>query len=166
MMRRRSSATIEKEIDHVLRLALELLAQLRVLRGHAHRAGVQMALAHHDAAHGNQRRGRESELLRAQQRGNRDVAAGLQFAVHLNAHAAAQIVHHQHLLRLGKPQLPRNARMTDRTDRRSAGPAVVSADQDHVRVGLGYSRRHRSHAHFRHQLHMKSRARGLAFFKS
>jgi hypothetical protein len=30
----------EEEIDHVLGLALEFLAEFRVLRGHAHRAGV------------------------------------------------------------------------------------------------------------------------------
>ena len=149
----------EKEIDHVLRLPLEFLAQFRVLRGHAHRAGVQVALAHHDAAHRNQRRGREAELLRAQQRGDGHVSPGLQFAVHLNAHAAAQVVHHQHLLRLGKPQLPRHARMPDRADRRSAGPAVVSADQNHVGVSLGHAGRHRSHAHFRHQLHRNPRPR-------
>ena len=149
----------EKEIDHVFRLALELLAQFRVLRGHAHRAGVQVALAHHDAAHRNQRRGREAELLRAQQRGDGHVPPGLQLAVHLQAHAAAQVVHHQHLLRLGKPQLPRHARMPDRADRRRARPAVVSADQDHIRMSLGHARGHRSHAHFRDQLHRNPRPR-------
>ena len=98
---------VEKEIDHVLGLALEFLAKFRVLRRHAHRAGVQVALAHHDAAHRNQRRGGKSKFLRAQQRGDRHVAAGLQLAVHLQPHAAAQVVHHQHLLRFGKPQVPR-----------------------------------------------------------
>ncbi len=46
----------EEIVDDVLGLAGEALAQHRVLRGHAHRAGVQVALAHHDAAGGNQRR--------------------------------------------------------------------------------------------------------------
>ena len=40
---------VKKEIDYVLGLALELLAQFGVLRGHADGAGVQVALAHHDA---------------------------------------------------------------------------------------------------------------------
>ncbi len=39
----------KEEIDHVLGLPLELLAQFGVLGGHADRAGVQVALAHHDA---------------------------------------------------------------------------------------------------------------------
>ena len=106
-----------------------------------------------------ERRGGESELLRAEQRGDRDVAAGLQLAVHLQAHAAAQIVHHQNLLRLRKPQFPGNASVADRTDRRSAGSAVVAADQDHVGVRLGHARRHGAHAHFGDELHGNSRLR-------
>ena len=103
-------------------LPVELRAQRRILRGDAHRAGVQVALAHHDAAHGDQRRGGEAELLGAQQRGDGDVAAGLQLAVGLHADAAAQIVHHQHLLRFGEAQLPRNAGVLDRSERRAPVP--------------------------------------------
>ena len=103
---------------------LELGAQRRILRGDAHRAGIQMALAHHDAAHGDQRRGGEAELFRAQQRGDGHVAAGLQLAIGLHADAAAQIVHHQHLLRFGEAQFPRDAGVLDGTERRSAGAAA------------------------------------------
>ncbi len=59
---------VEEEVDDMLRLALEALAQDGILRGHADGAGVQMALAHHDAAGGDQRCGREAELICAQQR--------------------------------------------------------------------------------------------------
>ena len=52
----------------------ELLAQLRVLRGDAHRAGVEVALAQHHAALGDQRRGGHAELLGAEQRGDDHVA--------------------------------------------------------------------------------------------
>ena len=106
------------------RRAGELRAQRRVLRGDAHRAGVQVALAHHDAAHGDQRRGGEAELLGAQQRGDGHVAAGLQLAVGLHAHAAAQVVHHQHLLGLGQAQFPGHAGVLDRGQRRCAGAAA------------------------------------------
>ena len=58
----------------------------------------------------DQRRGGEAELLGAEQRGDDDVAAGLQLAVGLHADAAAQIVQHQHLLRFGQAQLPRECR--------------------------------------------------------
>uniref|UniRef100_A0ABM0MLP6 Uncharacterized protein LOC102810278 n=1 Tax=Saccoglossus kowalevskii TaxID=10224 RepID=A0ABM0MLP6_SACKO len=80
----------EEEVDDVLGLALELLAQHRILRGHAHRAGVQVALAHHDAAFDDQRRRGEAELVGAQQSADDDVAAGLHLAVGLHADAAAQ----------------------------------------------------------------------------
>jgi hypothetical protein len=74
----------------VLGLAGEALAQHRVLRGHADRAGVEVALAHHDAARDDQRRGREAELVGAEQRADRHVAAGAQAAVDLHRDAAAQ----------------------------------------------------------------------------
>ncbi len=142
----------EEEIDDVLGRALELGAQRRVLRGDAHRAGVQMALAHHDAAHGHQRRGGEAELLGAQQRGDGDVAAGLQFAIGLHADAAAQIVHHQHLVRFGQAQFPRNAGVLDGAERRRAGAAGIARDQDDVGMRFGHARGHRAHADFGHQL--------------
>ena len=58
----------EEEVDDVLGLADEALAQHRVLRRDADRAGVEVALAHHDAAGRDQRRGRAAELVGAEQR--------------------------------------------------------------------------------------------------
>ncbi len=127
----------EEEIDDVFGLAGELRAQRGILRGDADGAGVQMALAHHDAAHGDQRRGGEAELFGAQQRGDGDVAAGLQFAIGLHADAAAQIVHDQHLLGFGEAQFPGDAGVLDGSERRSAGAAVMAADQHHVGMGFG-----------------------------
>ena len=69
-----------------------------------------MALAHHDAAHRDQRRGGKTEFFGAQQSGDDHIAAGLQFAVGLHADAAAQIVQHQHLLRFGQAQAPTECR--------------------------------------------------------
>ena len=111
----------EEVVDDVLGRAAEARAQHRVLRGDADRAGVQVALAHHDAAHGDERHGGKAELFRAEQRGNHDVAAGLQLAVGLHADAAAQIVQEQDLLRLGQAQLPGQAGVLDGTERRCAG---------------------------------------------
>ena len=96
-----------EEVDHEFGLAVEPGAQLRVLRRDAHRAGVQVADAHHDAAGDHQRGGGETELLAAEQRGNHDVAAGLELAVHLHHHTVAQAVEHQGLLGLGEAQFPR-----------------------------------------------------------
>ena len=76
---------------------------------------LRVADAHHDAARGHQRRGREAELLGAEQRGDDDVAAGLQLAVRFDGDAAAQVVQHQRLMRLGQAQLPRQAGVLDAT---------------------------------------------------
>ena len=142
----------EEEIDDVFGLALELGAQRGILGGDAHGAGVQVALAHHDAAHGDQRGGGEAELFGAQERGDGDVAAGLQFAVGLDADAAAQIVHHQHLLGFGEAQLPGDAGMLDGAERGCAGAAGIAADEDHVGMGFGNARGHGADADFGHQL--------------
>src|SRR5690349_3725623 len=78
---------VEEEVDDVLRRALELLAQNWILRRDADRTRIQVAFAHHDAAHGDQRRSGESEFFGAEQRGDGNVAAGLQLAVRLYAYA-------------------------------------------------------------------------------
>ena len=54
----------------------------------------------------DQRRGGEAELLGAEQRGDDDVAAGLQLAVGLHDDAVAQAVEQQRLLRLGQARAP------------------------------------------------------------
>ena len=140
-----------------LRLAGELLAQLRILGRDADRAGIQVADPHHDAARHDQRGGRESELLGAEQRRDHHVAPGAQLAVRLHDDAVAQPVEHQHLLGLGQAQFPGHAGMLDRGQRRRASPAVVSRDQHHVGMGLGHAGGDRAHAHFRHQLHVNAR---------
>src|SRR4051812_46348497 len=77
----------EEEADDMLGLADEALAQHRVLRGHAYRAGVEVALAHHDAAGRDQRRGREAEFVGAKKRADDDVAPGADAAVDLHRDA-------------------------------------------------------------------------------
>ena len=117
-------------------IAGEFFAQFGILRRHADRAGVQMANAHHDATERHQRRGGKTKFLRAEQRGDDHVAAGLQLAVGLHGDAAAQIVQHQGLVRFGQAEFPRHASVLDAGLRRSAGAAIVTADQHHVGVRL------------------------------
>ncbi len=137
----------------MLGLARELLAQHRVLRGHAHRAGVQVALAHHDAALHHQRRGGEAELIGTQQGADDHVAARLHLAVGLHADAAAQVVEHQGLLGLGQADLPGDARVLDGRLGRGARAAVVARDDHHVvGLALGHARGDGAHAHLGHQL--------------
>ena len=109
----------EEIVDDVLGLALESLAQHRVLRRDADRAGVEVALAHHDAAGGNQRRGGKAELIGAEQGAHHHVAAGADAAVDLHGNATAQAVDDQRLMGLGEADFPGAAGVLDRRQRRS-----------------------------------------------
>src|ERR1035438_9367658 len=98
-----------------------------------------------------------SAVMMAEQRGDRHVAARLELAVGLDINAAAEIVEHERLVRLGQTQFPRNARMLDRRERRRARAAVVTADEYHVRVRLGDAGGDGAHADLRDQLHAHAR---------
>jgi len=70
-----------EQVDHLVGRALELLAQVGALGADAHRAGIGVALADQDAAHRDQRRGTDAELLGAEHRRDHHVAAGFDAAV-------------------------------------------------------------------------------------
>jgi hypothetical protein len=142
----------EEVVDDVLGRALEALAQNRVLRGDAHRAGVQVALAHHDAASGDQRRGREAELVGAEQRADDHVAAGAQAAVDLQRDARAQPFSTSVWWVSARPISQGLPACLMRGQRRGAGAAVIAGDGDVVGARLGDAGGHRADAHFGHQL--------------
>ena len=103
-----------KEIDDVLRLADEALAQFLVLGSDPGRTRVEVALAHHDAALGNQGGGGKTEFVGPQQRPDDDVAPGAHAAVHLHRDAPAQPVQGQRLVGFGQAQFPERAGVHDR----------------------------------------------------
>ena len=113
----------------------------------------KMADAHHDAARGDQGTGRKPKFLRAQQGADDDIAAGLQLAIGLHDHTAAQAVEDQRLLRLGDAQLPGKAGIFNARQGRCAGAAAIAGDQDVVGLGLGDAGGDCAHAHFAYQLH-------------
>ena len=143
----------EEEVDDVLRLAGELLAELRILRGDAHRAGVQVALPHHDAADHHERRRGDAVFLGAQERGDGHVLGGADHAVGLHHDPAAEVVHHEHLVGLGEAEFPGQAAVHDRGLGARARAAVVARDEHHVGLALRHARRHGPHAHLGHELH-------------
>jgi hypothetical protein len=155
----------EEVIDDVLGLTGEAAAQHRILRRHTHRTGVEMALAHHDAAFDDQRCGREAELVGAEQCADQDVAAGLHLAIDLHPHAPAQAVEHQRLLRLGKAEFPRRTGVLDRRLRAGTGAAIVAGDHQVVGLGLGDAGGDRTDADFGNQFDA-DRGLGLVFFRS
>ena len=82
----------EEVVDQVLGLPCKFLAQDRVLGGDPHRARVQVALAHHRAAQGDQRRRAESELVRSQQRSHQDVESRTDLTIRLKDDPGSQVV--------------------------------------------------------------------------
>ena len=103
----------EQIVHDVFRLAVELVAQHFVLRRNADGAGVQVTLAHHDATEHDQGRCAESHFLGTQQRADHDVTAGFHLAVGLHNDTAAQVVHHERLVRFGQAEFPRQTRVFD-----------------------------------------------------
>ena len=79
-------------------LATKSLAQFRVLGGHADRAGVLLANAHHDTAHDHERRSGKAIFFSTEERRDDDVAPRPELPVRLDDDAVAQAVLDQHLL--------------------------------------------------------------------
>ena len=145
------------EVDDIRRIAGELLPQFRILRRHAHRTGIEMADPHHDAAQRHQRGGGKAKFLGAKQRGDDDVAAGLQLTVGFHRDSAAQIVEHQGLVSFGQTQFPRQAGVLDAGLRRCAGAAVMAADQHDIGMAFGHAGRDRADADLGNQFDADAR---------
>ena len=77
----------EHKVLNVLGLTAEAVTQAAVLRSDAGRAGVLLAVALHEATHGDERHGRKAKLLGAQQAGDGNIGAVHEFAVGLEHHA-------------------------------------------------------------------------------
>ena len=100
-------------------------------------AGVGLALAHHDAAHGDQRRGADAIFLGPHHRGHDDVTPGAQPTIGAQRDPVAQVVHRQNLMRLGQAHFPRQTRVFDRGRRAGTRAAIMARNQDHIGLGLG-----------------------------
>mmetsp|Transcript_19513 Transcript_19513/g.65512 ORF Transcript_19513/g.65512 Transcript_19513/m.65512 type:complete len:933 (-) Transcript_19513:1998-4796(-) len=146
-----------EEVDHVLGLPGELLAELRVLGGDAHGARVEVALAHHNAPERDKRRRGKAELLGAQERRHDHVAARLELAVRLQGHPGAEAVEHEGLVGLGEADLHGHARVLDRRPHSRPCAAVAAGDHDVVRLGLGHARGDHADAHLGDELHGDAR---------
>mmetsp|Transcript_62362 Transcript_62362/g.174233 ORF Transcript_62362/g.174233 Transcript_62362/m.174233 type:complete len:1082 (+) Transcript_62362:2016-5261(+) len=140
-------------VHDVLRHTFELLAEDGVLRGDAHRAGVEVALPHHDAAHGDEGGCGEAEALGPEQRSDHHVAARAQLAVGLQGHAPTEAVQHQGLVRLREADFPRGAGVLDARPLRRAGAAVAPADEDVVGLALRHAGGDDADADLAHELH-------------
>ena len=75
-----------EEVHYVLGATFEVLAQLWVLSGDAHRAGVRVAFAHHHATQHYQRQRAERELIGTEHRHDDYILGGLQLSIGLQTY--------------------------------------------------------------------------------
>ena len=138
-------------------LSGEFAAKLLLLRRDSDGAAVEVAVAALDASERDEHRGAERELVRAEHRGDHDVASGAELSVDLELHAVAQVVLDERLVRLGKADFPGEPRVLHRRERRGARSAVEAGDDDHVRMRLRDARGDRPDARLGDELHRDAR---------
>ncbi len=134
-----------------------MLPQLRVLRRNAHRTGVQIADAHHNAAHRYKGRRRKTVLFRAENRRNRHISAAHQLTVRFHAHFIPQTVLNQCLMRFRQTEFPGQTGVMNRTSGRRARSAVITRYENDLCARFRNACRHRSDARFRNEFHGDSR---------
>ena len=139
-------------MDDILRFAFKTLTQLRVLGRNPHGAGIQVAHAHHHAAHGHKGSRGKTELLRAQHTGNGNVPACHQLTVRLKDYLIAQAVHDQGLVCFRHAQFPWKTCIIDGIPGGRPGPSVIRGNQDDLGPCLGHACGHCPNPCLRHQL--------------
>ena len=158
MYSRTSCAMKRMKLTTCSGLPRELRPQPRVLRGDAHRAGVQVAGAHHDAAERDERGGGEAELLRARAAPPMTTSRPV-----LSWPSTSTVMRLRRSFRTrtwcvsARPSSQGMPACLMRGERGGAGAAVVAGDEHHVRVRLGDARRDGAHAHLGDQLHADAR---------
>lgn len=127
---------IEKEVDHVLRRALESFTQGFLLRGDTDRARVEMTHARHDAALGYHGDGAEAKLVGSQDSCHDDFPAGTNATVNTELNSLSQLVLLECRVSLGETKLPETASMLHRAHGRCTRAALVTRDLHNISVGL------------------------------
>ena len=128
-----------EHLDDVFGLSSEELAQFGVLRGDAHRTGVQVAFAHHDAPLCDEGCGGHAPFFSAEQRGDGQVAPRADHAVCLDQNAVAQAAANEGLVRFGDAQFPGHAGVLDGAERRGPRTAVHAGDEHRIGFGLDHA---------------------------
>mmetsp|Transcript_139258 Transcript_139258/g.353067 ORF Transcript_139258/g.353067 Transcript_139258/m.353067 type:complete len:299 (-) Transcript_139258:3120-4016(-) len=123
-------------VHHVLRHTFEFLAEDWVLGCNADWASIQVALAHHDATQGDERRRGHRNLLCPKQSGHDDIAPGSDLAVSLHSHSVPQPVQHERLVGLSDADLPRQATMLDGSPLGSTSAPGHARDREVVGLAL------------------------------
>ena len=141
------------QVDDLVRRAAEPCTEGLVLRADADRAGVRVALAHHDAAHRDERRCTDTVFFGAEHSGDHNVTPGAQAAIRTQSDLVAQIIQRKNLMGFGEADFPGKASILDRSLRARARAANTAGDKDDVGLCLRNTGGHRTDAGLGNQLH-------------
>lgn len=154
----------EEVVDDMLRCSSEFLPQHRVLSSNAHWAGVQVAFAHHGAAHYNQWSSGKSKLICSQQSSDHHIVAcnteaslmlsslndlildmiltGSDLAIHLEDNSWPEVIHHQGLVGFCNAQLPGETSVFDASPAASPSASIMPRDCDMLWFALNNRQSH------------------------
>src|SRR5260221_12795382 len=118
---------------------------------------MKMAVAHLYPARLNPWPRAESDLSRAKNARQHNIAPGFKLTISLQSDPPAQAIHHQRLVRLGNAKLERQSGMFDGALWTRPRAAVIAADDDQVSVGFGDTCRDSSYTRFRDEFHADPR---------
>src|SRR5581483_2079872 len=148
----------EEALYH-LRASRKAHAQLLILGGNPNWAGIQMALSGHHASDRQQRCSSEAEFLRTQQGRNHYIACKFEATIHAQTDPRPQSRSEERVMGVAQADLPRQASVLDRSQRRCPGAPIVTADGDNVSPGLRYARSNDSHTRAGDKLYSNPRPR-------
>src|SRR5258705_8420434 len=151
------------EIDDVRRVARELRTKFWVLGCDTHGASVEVTRSHHHTAERNQRCCGKAKLFCSEQRCCNNVSSSLQLSISLQCYAATEIVEQQCLMGLSESEFPRFTGVLYARQRCRTGATVVTANENDVSAGFGYSGGNCSNTNFGNQLHADSGLRVCIF---
>ena len=152
------------KVLHIFGLSRKASAKFRVLGCHAHRAGVQIADAHHQTSQGHKRRSGKAKLLRSENRSDGHIPSAHQLPVRLDADFVSKTVLDQRLVGLRQSKLPGQSRVMDGIAGRSPRAAVIAAYQYHLCPRFRHTCCHRSNTRLGNELHRNPRP-GIGIFQ-
>ena len=102
------------QVDYLICCAGKFLAQFGVLSADADRAGVGLALAHHDATHRDKGGGADAVFFGPHHGSHHHITASAQPAIGAKRYPFTQVVHGQNLMRLCQAHFPWQASVFNR----------------------------------------------------
>ena len=141
-----------EEIDEILISSDEVLSQQWVLRGHSHRASIEITFPHHHTSKNDESRSSERKFLCSKESHDDDVAPSLDLSIDLQSDPISQSVAHQRLLSLAESDFGRYTRKPHGAGWRSTCSSLSTADDDDVRLRLCHTSGNGTHSTFRHEL--------------